>query len=191
MRKELCVVDKTKTALIGQFDGKAGLQVLDGQNVTAVWTGGVMLSADNGNTKLMPGKAPCAFTLEAGEQYTVAVSRVVAEGEIITPAMLDAAQKACEEADKNHGALLAAYGMQTCPFEVGQKVESKCLARYQDSPAIIESIHGAQYHSGGFGWYVRVRLLTRTGKERKIKETSKYSSADYQLAQQDKSKEAV
>jgi hypothetical protein len=173
------VTDKIKTALIGQFEGKAGLQVLDGQNVTAVWTDGVMLSADNGSTKLMPGKAPCAFNLAAGDQYAVVVSRVVADGEAITDAMLSDARKAFDDAVDNYNALLAAYALQNCPFKVGQLVDAQCFGRYQECPAVIESVHGAHYHSGRFGWFVRVRLLTRTGKERKNKETAKYSDSDF------------
>jgi hypothetical protein len=202
MRKGLCVVDKNKTALIGQFEGKASLQVLDGESVTAVWTDGVMLSADNGNTNMMPGNAPCAFKLKSGEQYSVAVSRVVADGEIITTDMLDAARKTADDAVKNLDALVAVYVLQNHQLEVGQVVEPRCLARGQIFPVVIESFHGYrtynQYiklfsefhpHPKGFGWYVRARLLSPKGKELKYEKFAEYDSADFMYAQQRKSEE--
>jgi|GEM_PF-3297742 len=62
--------------VVGQFEAQAHSTVIDDQKVVGVWTDGVMLSADNGNSKMMPGIAPCAFKLKAGQHYKVTVEEV-------------------------------------------------------------------------------------------------------------------
>ncbi|WP_394222706.1 hypothetical protein [Alteromonas gracilis] len=62
--------------LIGQFEAEAHATAIDKQKVVGVWTDGVMLTADNGNSKMMPGIAPCAFKLKAGQHYKVTVEEV-------------------------------------------------------------------------------------------------------------------
>ena len=62
--------------VVGQFEAEAHSTVIDDQKVVGVWTDGVMLSADNGHSKMIPGIAPCAFKLKAGQQYKVTVEEI-------------------------------------------------------------------------------------------------------------------
>jgi hypothetical protein len=62
--------------LKGFFQGEARETKLDGQKVVALWDDGVMLSADNGISLMMPGQAPCLFKLEAGKTYKVTVEEI-------------------------------------------------------------------------------------------------------------------
>lgn len=62
--------------VVGQFEAEAHSTVIDEQKVVGVWTDGVMLSADNGHSKMMPGIAPCSFKLKAGQHYKVTVEEV-------------------------------------------------------------------------------------------------------------------
>ena len=61
---------------VGDFEAEARVTEVDGQELVAVWSDGVMLSADNGKSKLMPGSAPCEFHLEAGKRYKVIVEEI-------------------------------------------------------------------------------------------------------------------
>jgi hypothetical protein len=58
------------------FESTAHNIELDGQSMVGVWTDGVMLSSDNGKTKMMPGIAPCAMKLVAGKKYKVIVVEI-------------------------------------------------------------------------------------------------------------------
>ncbi len=69
-------IESNGVGKVGEFEGEARVIQLDGHHVTALWTDGVMLSADNGNSKMMPGVAPFAFALTKGTQYRVSVSKI-------------------------------------------------------------------------------------------------------------------
>lgn len=67
---------------IGEFEAVAREIESDGSPVTALWTDGVMLSADNGKSTIMGGmSAPCAFKLQAGKSYKVTVEEINEETE--------------------------------------------------------------------------------------------------------------
>lgn len=67
---------------VGEFNADAVEIELDGSKVTAVWSDGVMLSADNGQSPFMAGmSAPCDFKLEAGKRYKVTVEEVISSTE--------------------------------------------------------------------------------------------------------------
>lgn len=62
---------------VGQFEAIAVEIKQDGLPVTAIWSDGVMLSADNGKSPMMAGmSAPCEFTLKAGKRYKVTVEEI-------------------------------------------------------------------------------------------------------------------
>ena len=67
---------KLSGKVVGQFEAEAHSTVIDDQKVVGVWTDGVMLSADNGHSKMMPGIAPFAFKLKAGQHYKVTVEEI-------------------------------------------------------------------------------------------------------------------
>lgn len=59
-----------------EFESEAHSIEVDGQKMVGVWTDGVMLSSDNGHSKMMPGIAPCAMKLKAGEKYRVTIEKI-------------------------------------------------------------------------------------------------------------------
>lgn len=59
-----------------EFEDDAHSIEVDGQKMVGVWTDGVMLSSDNGKSKMMPGIAPCAMNLKVGKKYRVTVEEI-------------------------------------------------------------------------------------------------------------------
>jgi hypothetical protein len=61
---------------VGSFESKDQDIKVEGQDVVAAWTDGVMLSADNGKDRMLPGSSFCDFKLDAGKKYQVSVTEV-------------------------------------------------------------------------------------------------------------------
>lgn len=62
------------------FTAEARAIELNNQPVVAVWSDGVMFSADNGKMKGMPGLQDSVCTLEAGKRYRISIEEVKDEG---------------------------------------------------------------------------------------------------------------
>jgi hypothetical protein len=62
---------------VGSFESEARKIKVDGHDMVAAWTDGVMLSADNGKDHMLQGTSYCDFKLEAGKKYSVSVAELI------------------------------------------------------------------------------------------------------------------
>lgn len=75
------------TSLTHSFTAEARAIELNNQPVVAVWSDGVMFSADNGKMKGMPGLQDSVCTLDAGKRYRISIEEI--KDEDITPVVDD------------------------------------------------------------------------------------------------------
>lgn len=69
-------------SVIGHFESEARKAIVDNHPYVAVWSDGVMLMADNGNSPILQGRnSPRDFDLKPGAKYRITVELIGDENE--------------------------------------------------------------------------------------------------------------